>query len=66
MGKVIGSLTEHSDEELDYMTQRRKHIRNYNRVYNMVAENGLEDDEETHEIVDKMLTAMKEKHGTNE
>ena len=48
------------------MTQRRKHIRNYNRVYNMVAENGLEDDEETHEIVDKMLTAMKEKHGTNE
>lgn len=66
LGKVIGSLTEHSDEELDYMTQRRKHIRNYNRVYNMVAENGLEDDEETHEIVDKMLTAMKEKHGTNE
>lgn len=60
MGKVICNLIEHPIEEIDYMTKRKEHIRTYNNVYSMVAESGLEDDEETHELVDKMLIALKE------
>lgn len=65
-GKVVYNLTEHSDEEIEYMTKREEYIRDYNEVYHMVAENGLEDNDETHKLVDKMLTALKEKHDTNE
>lgn len=60
MGKVVCSLMEHSDDEIENLLKRKEYIHEYQKVYHMVAENGLSGDEGTQEFVKKTLKALKE------
>lgn len=61
MGKVICNLMEHSDDEIKNLLKRKEYIHEYQKVYHMVAENGLSCDESTQEFVKKTLKALKER-----
>lgn len=65
-GKVLRNLMEHTEDEIKYMTERKEHIRRYQETYDMVAENGLNDDDETRKLVQKIVDSLKETPDSND
>lgn len=65
-GKVLRNLMEHTEDEIKYLTERKDHIRRYQETYEMVAENGLNDDDETRKLVKKIVDSLKETPDSND
>lgn len=65
-GKVLRNLMEHTEDEIKYLTERKDHIRRYQETYQMVAENGLNDDDETRKLVQKIVDSLKETPDSND